>query len=78
MPPTTLKTISVDNIQSLKLLNSSLIPVRYSSAFYRDLLETPYKSISRLAFEGSLCIGAITSRVETVNDQRRVYSNSIF
>ena len=56
--------ITKANIQQLKLINVSTLPVRYSDKFYRDLVELGNESYMKFAIWNGFTIGAVCARSE--------------
>jgi N-alpha-acetyltransferase 50 len=52
------------NIEQLKTLNVSALPVRYSTKFYKDLLNNVPPQYIKFAFWNGFTVGAICCRVE--------------
>merc|ERR1712216_593058 len=51
------------NIGTLKLLNETILPVRYSTKVYHEILTTP-KEFTKFAYYKSMVVGAICARLE--------------
>ncbi len=59
-----LANLTPANVEQLKVINTSTLPVKYSDKFYNDLL-TIYKSeYIKLAFCHGFSIGGVCARVE--------------
>ncbi len=52
------------NIQQLKVINISTLPVRYSDKFYNDLTKIYSNEYLQLAYCNGFAIGGICARVE--------------
>ena len=57
------------NIEQFKTLNVSALPVRYSTKFYKDLLDNVPPKYIKFAFWNGFAVGSICCRVE---DQKPV------
>lgn len=55
--------INERNIGTLKLLNETILPVRYSDKVYNEILTTP-KEFTKFAYYKSIVVGAICGRLE--------------
>jgi len=55
--------VNEKNLGLLKLLNSSIFPVKYNDKFYRDLLAQP-DELTKLAYFGDVLIAAVCCRFE--------------
>lgn len=52
------------NVQQLKIINSTTLPVRYSDKFYNDILLEPESKILKFAFYNGFAVGAVCTRIE--------------
>jgi ribosomal protein S18 acetylase RimI-like enzyme len=85
MPVTTpldveITDINNNNIEQLKLINITTLPVRYTDKFYKDLLEKGSKEYLKYAAWNGFQVGATCARVEThdtVPDCNRLYIMTI-
>ena len=57
--------VNIANLEQFKTLNISALPVRYSSKFYRELLDNVPKELIKFAFFNGFTIGSICCRIET-------------
>jgi len=51
------------NIGQLKILNASILPVRYNAKFYSDLLQNSIE-YSKLVYHADILVGAVCCRIE--------------
>ncbi|XP_022326638.1 N-alpha-acetyltransferase 50-like [Crassostrea virginica] len=63
--------ITPHNIKQLKLLNQVVFPVTYNDKFYKDVLEVG--ELAKLAYFNDIVVGAVCCRVDTSDQQRRLY-----
>ena len=57
--------INEANIEQLKVLNTSIFPVRYNPKFYNDILYLP-EDLNKYAYYNGLMVGAICCRLEPI------------
>ena len=57
--------VNLANLEQLKIMNISSLPVRYTDKFYRDLVENTPKEYLKFAFWNGFAVGAVCSRIET-------------
>jgi ribosomal protein S18 acetylase RimI-like enzyme len=65
--------ITEKNIGQLKILNSSIFPVKYNEKFYSDLLQP--ERLTLLVYHNDILIGAVCCRVEAYSQQQTTSSN---
>eukprot|EP01104_Vermistella_antarctica_P021519 TRINITY_DN9778_c0_g1_i1.p1 TRINITY_DN9778_c0_g1~~TRINITY_DN9778_c0_g1_i1.p1 ORF type:complete len:173 (-),score=37.35 TRINITY_DN9778_c0_g1_i1:55-543(-) len=65
---TDISLLTDKNVGQLKLLNTSIFPVNYNQKFYDDLLKIENESLTRLAFNGDVLVGAVCTRTEKKDD----------
>lgn len=63
--------VTKHNLKQLKKINSVVFPVVYNSKFYLDVLESG--ELAKLAYYNDIVVGAVCSRIDTSNNQRRLY-----
>lgn len=68
---TELGDITPHNIKQLKLLNQVVFPVTYNDKFYKDVLEVG--ELAKLAYFNDIVVGAVCCRIDTSDNQRRLY-----
>ncbi len=61
-PAITLDEPTKHNRESVRLLNSTLLQVRYGPRFYDDVVK--YADLNRLAYYNDVLVGAVCSRYE--------------
>jgi ribosomal protein S18 acetylase RimI-like enzyme len=68
--------VTLANIEQFKTLNVSTLPVRYTTKFYKELLEKIPKDYIKFAFYNGFAVGSICCRMEVEtrkNDQGEDY-----
>lgn len=63
--------VTQHNIKQLKTLNTVVFPVSYNDKFYIDVLEAG--ELAKLAYYNDIVVGAVCCRVDTSENQRRLY-----
>ncbi|XP_020802448.1 probable N-acetyltransferase san [Drosophila serrata] len=63
--------VTPHNIKQLKKLNTVVFPVSYNDKFYVDVLEAG--ELAKLAYYNDIVVGAVCCRVDTTENQRRLY-----
>lgn len=66
--PFQLGEITPANIQQLKTINVSTLPVRYTDKFYRELIDRYSSEYMRFAFVSGFAVAAVCARVEPQDD----------
>jgi N-alpha-acetyltransferase 50 len=56
--------VNVANLEQLKIMNISSLPVRYTDKFYKELVEKSPKEYLKFAFCNGFAVGAVCSRIE--------------
>ena len=72
--------INNNNIEQLKLINVTTLPVRYTDKFYKDLLEKGYREYLKFAAWNGFQVGATCARIEphdSIPDCNRLYIMTI-
>ena len=62
--PVSFGGITKDNVQQLRLINTSCFPVQYNDAFYREVVERHDEDLCKFAYWNGFVVGAICARVE--------------
>ena len=57
--------VNVANVEQLRTLNITSLPVRYTAKFYRELVEQIPKEYLKFAFWNGFAVGAVCARIET-------------
>jgi len=70
-PRIDLGEVTVHNIRQLKKLNSVVFPVSYNEKFYKDVLSAG--ELAKLAYYNDVVVGGVCCRIDTTEDQRRLY-----
>ncbi len=63
-----LGAVNANNVDQLKALNRSILPVRYQDSFYKNVLTTP-PALTKLAYFKDVIVGNICCREELVSPQ---------
>lgn len=63
--------VTQHNIKQLKTLNTVVFPVLYNDKFYIDVLEAG--ELAKLAYYNDIVVGAVCCRIDTSENQRRLY-----
>lgn len=63
--------VTSHNIKQLKTLNQVVFPVSYNERFYIDVLEAG--DMAKLAYYNDIVVGAVCCRLDTSENQRRLY-----
>jgi ribosomal protein S18 acetylase RimI-like enzyme len=65
--PFQLGDVNEANLQQIRMLNISTLPVRYSDKFYRDLIKNYTNKYLQYAFYNGFVVGSICARVEPIS-----------
>lgn len=63
--------ITKHNIRQMRRVNQSIFPVNYNEKFYKDILEAG--ELARLAYYNDVVVGAVSCKIEQVDNERRLY-----
>lgn len=63
--------VTPHNIKQLKKLNTVVFPVTYNDRFYIDVLDAG--ELAKLAYYNDIVVGAVCCRIDTTENQRRLY-----
>lgn len=63
--------VTPHNIKQLKKLNTVVFPVTYNDKFYIDVLDAG--ELAKLAYYNDIVVGAVCCRIDTSENQRRLY-----
>merc|ERR1712179_224106 len=63
--------VTPHNIKLLRKVNTVVFPVSYHDKFYKDVLEAG--ELAKLAYFNDIVVGAVCCRVDTNDNQRRLY-----
>lgn len=75
-----ISAITPANLQQLKTINISTLPVRYTDKFYKDLLSNSPQEYLQFAFWNGFAVAAVCARIEahdTVAGSFRLYIMTI-
>jgi ribosomal protein S18 acetylase RimI-like enzyme len=65
--------VTTANLEQLRLLNQTILPVRYNDKFYQDILLTP-ETMTKFAYWNGFVVGSICSRLEDKdNGKKKAY-----
>lgn len=67
--PFQLGHVNEANLQQIRMLNISTLPVRYSDNFYRDLITNYTNKYLQFAFYNGFVVGSICARVESLESK---------
>jgi len=59
------------NLKQLKKINTVVFPVTYNDKFYLDILDSG--ELAKLAYYNDIVVGAVCCRIDTTENQRRLY-----
>eukprot|EP00158_Paraphelidium_tribonemae_P010055 Partr_v1_DN30577_c0_g1_i1_m9598 putative acetyltransferase len=65
-------TVHERNINSVKLLIDTVLPVRYSEDFFRELIRTP-QDFTKMAYYDDIFVGCVGCRLEGEGNAKRLY-----
>ena len=68
--------ITKNNIEQLRVINTSTLPVRYTDKFYKDLIEKGYPEYLKFAAWNGFSVAAVCARIEpheTIADCSKLY-----
>ena len=68
--------VNIANLEQFKTLNISALPVRYSSKFYKELLDNVPKELIKFAIFNGFAIGSICCRIETTPINKNEENNN--
>lgn len=74
-PSVELRGVHPENIDSLRTLNMSLLPIRFPCRLYKDMLRDP--KLCRLAYCGTSAVGAVAARIE-IDRATRARTGSLY
>ncbi|KAK2716840.1 hypothetical protein QYM36_007102 [Artemia franciscana] len=63
--------ITHHNIRQLKRINQMIFPVAYNDKFYKDVVDAG--ELAKLAYYNDVVVGAVCCRIDTSENQRRLY-----
>lgn len=71
--------ITPANIEQLRLLNTTTLPVRYSDKFYKDILSTYDPEYRKFAFWNGFVVGGVCARIEDLegSEMKKLYIMTI-
>ncbi|KJA20736.1 hypothetical protein HYPSUDRAFT_42820 [Hypholoma sublateritium FD-334 SS-4] len=72
-PRITFAPITVNNLGTVRKLNSVLFPIKYSEKFYSDILLPEIEDFCQLVYYNDIPVGTICCRLENKDNQRVLY-----
>ncbi|PAV18844.1 N-acetyltransferase NAT13 [Pyrrhoderma noxium] len=66
-------SITTNNLGTVRVLNSTLFPIKYSEKFYKDILSPDVEDFCKLVYLNDVPIGTICCRIETKDDENNLY-----
>ena len=72
--------ITKNNIEQLRVINTSTLPVRYTDKFYKDLIEKGYPEYLKFAAWNGFSVAAVCARIEpheTIAECSKLYIMTI-
>lgn len=76
----TIVDINKNNIEQLRVINTSTLPVRYTDKFYKDLIEKGFPEYLKFATWNGFTVAAVCARIEpheTIPDSFKLYIMTI-
>ena len=58
--------ITKDNVEQLRMINTSSFPVQYNDGFYKDVVERHDEDLCKFAYWNGFVVGAICARIEPI------------
>jgi len=56
--------ITEDNVEQLRLINTTCFPITYADGFYKDVVKAKNESLNKFVYHNGFIIGAICCRVQ--------------
>ncbi|KAF9482134.1 N-acetyltransferase NAT13 [Pholiota conissans] len=72
-PRVTFAPITLNNLGTVRKLNSVLFPIKYSEKFYSDILLPEVEEFCQLVYYNDIPVGTICCRLENKDDQNVLY-----
>ncbi|TDL26156.1 N-acetyltransferase NAT13 [Rickenella mellea] len=66
-------SLTTNNLGTVRKLNSVLFPIKYSEKFYKDILAPEVEEFCKLIYYNDIPVGTVCCRIETKDDQGRLY-----
>jgi ribosomal protein S18 acetylase RimI-like enzyme len=64
--------ITNDNVEQLRIINSTSLPISYPDGFYKDIVKAKDESLNKFAYHNGFVIGAICSRIQKDGDASKI------
>jgi len=68
--------VTLANLEQFKTLNVYALPVKYSTKFYKELLDKVPKELIKIAFHNGFAIGAICCRIDIEESSNTATDNN--
>jgi ribosomal protein S18 acetylase RimI-like enzyme len=65
--------LTLNNLGTVRKLNSVLFPIKYSEKFYQDILHPDVEDVCKLVYYNDIPVGTICCRLENKDDQNSLY-----
>jgi ribosomal protein S18 acetylase RimI-like enzyme len=62
--------ITNDNVEQLRIINSTSLPISYADGFYKDVVKAKNESLNKYAYHNGFVIGSICCRIQ---DESKIY-----
>jgi len=66
-------SLTLNNLGTVKKLNSVLFPIKYSDKFYIDILSPETEEFCKLVYYNDIPVGTVCCRLETEGDTTKLY-----
>mmetsp|Transcript_20525 Transcript_20525/g.19766 ORF Transcript_20525/g.19766 Transcript_20525/m.19766 type:complete len:181 (-) Transcript_20525:77-619(-) len=63
-------SITLDNVEQLRQINTACFPVSYNDSFYKGVVKKNNEDLCKFAYMNGFVIGAICARVEPIPEQK--------
>merc|ERR1719506_1186800 len=57
-------SITADNIEQLRKINTASFPIKYNESFYQDVLKRDNTQLNKFAYWNGFVVGAVCARLE--------------
>lgn len=65
--------ITNDNVEQLRIINRTSLPISYPDGFYKDVVKAKDESLNKFAYHNGFVIGAICCRIQKDGDASKIY-----
>ncbi|KAH8119251.1 acyl-CoA N-acyltransferase [Phellopilus nigrolimitatus] len=66
-------SLTNNNLGTVRVLNSTLFPVKYSEKFYKDVLSPDVEDFCKLIYMNDVPVGTFCCRIEKQDDESKLY-----